>query len=187
MARWLTGTAVTPNQVSAASLVIAVASFVAFWWGNNILGGLLAQVSSVVDGVDGDLARAKGMMSAFGGFFDAVLDRYADAAIILGMTLWSVQHETWPGIWLVGFSAIVGSVMISYSRARAEASTGVSFKLGIVSLASRDVRLFLIMVGSMVGQVYWTMLLLAVFTNFIVLARIIVSWQRLSGENNPID
>ena len=85
---------------------------------------MLAQVASVVDGVDGDLARLKRATSAFGAFFDAVLDRYADAGIIAGMAVWAWRHESYPATGLVGLLALLGALMISYSAARAEASTG---------------------------------------------------------------
>lgn len=88
----------TPNQMSWAAFGIAILSFVSFVFGQNIVAGLLAQLSSIVDGVDGSLARLKDMTSEFGGFLDSVLDRYADILIILGLTLWSWSNETYPGL-----------------------------------------------------------------------------------------
>ena len=98
MARLLARTRVTPNQATWGAFGIAFLSFISFIFGQNIVGGLLAQLSSIVDGIDGSLARLKGMSSAFGGFLDSVLDRYADILIVLGLILWSLSHETYPGI-----------------------------------------------------------------------------------------
>ena len=82
LARMLARTPVTPNQVSVASFAIALGSMALFLGGHNVWAGLAAQVSSIIDGVDGDLARLKNSATRFGGFFDAVLDRYADVAIL---------------------------------------------------------------------------------------------------------
>lgn len=182
MARLFVLTCVTPNQISFASFVIGLLSGVAFALGYSVLGGLLAQASSIVDGVDGDLARLKGMASSFGGFFDAVLDRYADAAIILGMIYWSSRRECYPGVWPIGLLALVGSLMISYSRARSEASTGVRFSQGLASFPSRDARLFAVMAGAFLGQIYWTLALLAILTNAVVIYRIVFVSRSLGKE-----
>jgi len=142
---------------------------------------LLAQFSSIVDGVDGEIARLKGLASPFGAFYDAVLDRYADAAIILGMTLWALRFESWPGTWPLGLLALLGSLMISYSAAHSEASTGVRFDRGLASLFGRDIRLFVVMLGSLVGQVYWTLAFLAVLTNVVVVYRVLFVRSRLNS------
>ncbi len=97
-ARILSRTRLTPNQVSWGAFGIALLSFISFILGQNIIGGLLAQLSSIVDGIDGSLARLKDMSSVFGGFLDSVLDRYADILIVLGMVLWSLSYESYSGI-----------------------------------------------------------------------------------------
>ena len=78
IAQLLKRTFITPNQVSVVALLMALGSAALFYYDQNIWAGVLVQASSIVDGVDGDLARAKDMASRFGGFFDALLDRYAD-------------------------------------------------------------------------------------------------------------
>lgn len=178
--RLLAPTGITPNQVTSVSFLIACLASVAFALGSNVLGGLLAQFSSIVDGVDGEIARLKGLTSPFGAFYDAVLDRYADAAIILGMILWAGRFEHWPGTWPVGLLALLGALMISYSAARAEASTGARFDHGLASFPSRDIRLFIVMLGSLVGQVYWTLVLLAGLTHVVVLLRVLLLRSELN-------
>ncbi len=172
MARLLAKTSVTPNQMSWAAFVVALLAFVIFILGQNIIAGLLVQLSSVVDGVDGSLARMKGMTSEFGGFLDSVLDRYADILIVLGLTLWSFYHEVYPWVWLVGFIAITGIICISYTRARIDSEHRHIFDVGFKSLASRDVRLFLIMLGAIIGQVYFLLIVIAVLTNLVVFYRL---------------
>ena len=87
VARVLAKTRVTPNQISLAALGIAILSFISFLYNQNIVAGFMVQLSSIVDGIDGSLARLKGMTSTAGGFLDSVLDRYADILIVLGLTL----------------------------------------------------------------------------------------------------
>ena len=175
MARWLARTPVTPNQVSLASFAMALASLGFFVVGQNVWAGLAAQASSIVDGADGDLARLKGRTTAFGGFFDAVLDRYADVAILAGMAFWSLTFEAKGPPWLalgVSLLAIVGALMVSYTRARAEASLGVAFSGPVGFLATRDARLLLVMIGALLGQALATLMVLALFTNGTVLWRV---------------
>ena len=182
MARLLVKTRITANQMSWAAFSIALLSFISFILNQNIIGGLLAQLSSIVDGVDGSLARLKGMTSTFGSFLDSMLDRYADILIVLGLTLWSMSHEIYPGIWLAGFFAITGTIGISYSRARISSDHRHLFDKGLRSLASRDIRLFLIMVGAMVGQAYFCLIVIAGLTHLVVLYRLFYVFKYLRQE-----
>jgi len=184
MARLLAKTRVTPNQMTWTAFGIALMSFVSFVLGQNIIGGLLVQLSSIVDGIDGSLARLKGMTSEFGGFLDSVLDRYADILIVLGLTLWSLSHESYPGIWLAGFLAIAGTICISYTRARISPNHRHLFDKGLKSLASRDIRLFLIMIGAVIGQAYFCLITIAAITNLVVLYRLIYMYRYLGQRDN---
>ena len=175
IARLVAKTPVTPNQVSVVSFLIALASMGLFLGGYNLWAGLAAQFSSIVDGVDGDVARLKDMATRFGGFFDAVLDRYSDVAIIGGLTYWAVEYEVGVSLGVavgVGLMAIVGALMVSYTRARAEASLGGAFQGVAGFLGARDARLLLVMIGALLGQGLATLLVLAVLTNATVLLRL---------------
>ncbi len=184
MAQLLAKTRVTPNQMTWASFGIAFLSFISFIFAQNIAAGLLVQLSSIVDGIDGSLARRKGMTSEFGGFFDSVLDRYADILIVLGLTLWSLSHETYSGIWLASLLAITGIICISYTRARISPNHRHLFDKGFPSLASRDIRLFLIMVGAVIGQAYFCLIVIAVLTNVVVFYRLIYLYRYLGQKVN---
>ncbi len=184
MARMLAKTKITPNQITWVAFGIALLAFVSFIFGQNIIGGLLVQLSSIVDCVDGGLARLKGMASTFGGFLDSVLDRYADILIMLGLTLWSLSHETYPGIWLAGFLAITGTICVSYTRARIDPEHRHLFDKGLKSLASRDIRLFLIMLGGITGQAYFCLIVIAALTNLMVFYRLIYIYRHLTEESN---
>jgi len=128
------------------------------------------------------------MVTPFGGFFDAVLDRYADFAILAGMTFWTLHFEARGPQWLafiVGLLAIVGAFMVSYTRARAEASLGCAFLGPAGFLAARDARLLLIMVGALLGQALATLALLALLTNGVVLWRVVLIKRRLCTRAVP--
>ena len=171
----LARTPVTPNQVSLASFTIALISLALFIVDFNIWAGLAAQSSSVVDGVDGELARRKNMATQFGGFLDAVLDRYADVAILAGLTYWAIEHEARVAtafVLIAGLLAIAGALIVSYSRARAEASMGITFPGVAGWFASRDARLLLVMIGAVVGQGLVTLAVLALLTNSVVFWRL---------------
>jgi phosphatidylglycerophosphate synthase len=155
----LAHTPATPNQVSVLALLVACAAALLLAIGRNVEAALLIQASSIVDGVDGDLARAKVLATRFGGLFDAVLDRYADAAIAAGMAVWAAGHESWPAPAAVGFAAVVGFLLVSYSRARIETEGGRDAASDLLGVASRDVRLLALAVGAAAGQCWWALVL----------------------------
>jgi phosphatidylglycerophosphate synthase len=159
VARALAHTPLTPNQASVIAFAMALVALWLLAVGRNIEAGILIQASSIVDGVDGDLARAKNMASKFGGLFDAALDRLADAAIAGGMAWYALAYEDWPAPLVVGFAAMVGFILVSYSRARLETVGGMDAASELMGLASRDVRLLLLAVGAAVGQCWWALVI----------------------------
>ncbi len=173
---------ITPNQVSVISFIIGFVSGLLFAYKNLVLGGILVQLSSIIDGVDGELARALGRTSKFGGFFDAVLDRLADVSVISGIGLLLLTHNGyWTNIlsydivFIIIALALTGDIMVSYIHARAEASLGTSLhKLcSIPVFASRDVRLFIIFVGGLVQRPLETLLAVAVLSYVYVIVRLV--------------
>lgn len=188
LARLLAPTPVTPNQVSVLSLLVALGALASFAVGLPIAAGLLIQASSVVDGVDGDLARRQGRVSRFGAVFDAVLDRYADAAIVGGMTWWAWSHPdlSGPQPFVVGLAALTGFLLVSYSRARLETEGYLGLLRGSALLASRDVRLLLAALGSVIGQTYWTLVVLGAMSYLVVIWRLwMVYRQRETVSGSP--
>ncbi len=161
-------TPATPNQLSVAALIVAAGSMPLLAVGRNIEGAVLIQLSSIVDGIDGDLARAKSMASRFGGIFDSVLDRYADALVVGGMAWYAYGHEDHPQPLLAGLVALVGSLLVTYSRARLETEAGPEGTAELLGIATRDVRLLAIAIGAAVGQAYWTLVVVAAACYFTV-------------------
>lgn len=143
--RRLLDTPVTPDQVSLLSFVIAAASAGMLSGGSLALGGLLAQLSSIVDGCDGELARARVESSPEGQVLDAVLDRWADALIIAGMALGARSDRAVRA----GFLALAGALLVPYTRARWEAAFG-GVPGGFTGFgATRDVRLGILALGAL--------------------------------------
>lgn len=164
-ARVLRGTPLTPNAVTAFTLLLAFATGAMIAAGWNIAGGILIQAVSVIDGVDGELARLKARATRFGAVFDAVTDRYGDAAMLAGMTVYAVRFESHPHAAFAGMLALGAALIVSYSRARIEADLPDVVEGGrmdsIFGLASRDVRSLVAAAGTVAGQCYWTLIVLA--------------------------
>lgn len=187
-ARTLARTPATPNALTATTLLLAVIAAGALAAGWNIAGGIGIQLVSVVDGVDGELARLKNMVTRFGAVFDAVTDRYADALLLGGMTVYAVRFEDLPRAEVVGALALAGALIVSYSRARIEADLPEALVGGrldaIFGLASRDVRSLIAAVGAVAGQCYWTLVILAVACALTVAWRLV--YLRAKGLGGPI-
>jgi len=166
----------TPNQVSMLGVFFAFLSAFMYWVSEFYQSGLIVAagfllISGFFDALDGVLARLYGETTGFGGFLDSLLDRYADSFVFVGIILgWLTTNPVWI-FW--GFTALVGSLLVSYSRARAEA-TGI--KMESVGIAERAERIIILSIATLLGIVWadalrWSMLLLAVLTNLTVLQR----------------
>jgi CDP-L-myo-inositol myo-inositolphosphotransferase len=177
LSRLLVRTPVTPNQITVFSFLLGLASAALFAQGRGLIAGLLAQVSSIIDGCDGEVARMKAMGSRFGGYLDSLLDRYADVAIILGMVASAPE-----ALWHVGGLALLGTYSISYSVSRMEGLTGMRFNGGLAGFMTRDVRLFIIMLGGILNQMFLTLGVLGVLTNLVVLSRIVRAKRLMETE-----
>ena len=180
ISRYLVQRDVTPNQISLFSFLCSLLAAGLFALGGYVallIGGVLAQFASIIDGCDGEVARLKYQSSDFGGWFDAVLDRYADAFLLFGLTwhLLAVEVNGW--ILFVGFMAIIGSFMLSYTadkydnlmRERIRAGGKAGLRMG------RDVRVFLIFLGAVANMVLPVLVLIAVVMNVETLRRIMIA------------
>jgi hypothetical protein len=102
-----------------------------------------------------EIRGAKGGFCVFSGFLDSVLDRYGNCAILIGMIyIVSVKNENTLTIIAVATAALFGSIMVSYSRARAESDLNVIFKNGFSGYAANNARLFIIMIGRILNQIF---------------------------------
>ena len=173
----------TPNQVSLIGALAALVSAYCYWssqFNDSLLiaAGLLLLVSGFLDALDGVLARAYRDTTLFGGFLDSLLDRYSDAIILVSIILGRLAADS--QVWgVVGFAAVIGSLLVSYSRARAEAA---GIKMETVGLAERAERIIVIAAASFLNLLWadalrWSVLLLAVLTNLTVMQRALYFWK----------
>lgn len=117
--------------------------------GEFLVGGLLVLASNLFDALDGSLARATGRVSTFGAFLDSTLDRFSEAALYLGLLLFFANQPGSEVAVSLVYLAIVGSLMVSYTRARAEA-LDLEAKVGVFT---RFERVLVLAFGLIVGQV----------------------------------
>ena len=164
----LARTPITPNALTliGAGLNALVAWIAAS--GNLALAGIVLLLSGLCDGLDGALARRTGTTSKFGAFLDSTLDRYSEGLILFGLLVYASDRGLLLEQRLV-FVTLVGSLLISYTRARAE-GLGIDCKVGLLTRLER----FLIMSAMLIsGQVTLGLTLLASLTHVTVLQRVL--------------
>jgi len=168
----------TPNMVTLAGLAGQMVAAVLLAYGQISWGGLLLVLVAPLDFLDGTLARLRGTPTRFGAFLDSVTDRYAELSIFGGLLIFYARQQDWMACGIT-YLAAMGSVLVSYVRARAE-GVGYSAKVGLLSRVER----YLILVPLLIFNVpFWAVLILAVLTNFTALQRIF--HVRSQAEKDP--
>jgi CDP-L-myo-inositol myo-inositolphosphotransferase len=178
ISRHLVRSSITPNQISLLCFGISALAAGLFAMGGYLLlalGAVLAQLASVVDGCDGEVARLKFCETSFGGWFDAVLDRYADAMLLFGLTWHAFMVRDASIALIVGFLAIIGSFMNSYTADKYDGLMEARFKRGKGVRIGRDVRVFMIFAGALLNQPFLTLSLIAVLMNVETVRRVVVA------------
>ena len=175
ISKFLVNFNITPNQISIFSFVLSMIAAGLFALGNYwflAFGGIIAQFASIIDGSDGEVARLKYLSSDYGGWFDAVLDRYADAFLLFGLTWYVYSQDLSPWPLVIGFIAIIGSFMLSYTADKYDKLMKNRIKKGV--RIGRDVRVFLIFSGAILNQAYLVLIVIAVLMNLETIRRIII-------------
>ncbi|HEY7350917.1 MAG TPA: CDP-alcohol phosphatidyltransferase family protein [Ktedonobacterales bacterium] len=182
----LARTGITPNMLTLIGLLLTIftAGVIAF---NHLrIGGILVLGAGIFDMFDGAMARVSQKSSKFGAFFDSTLDRYAEGLLLLGIIIYAQLHLPTQRIigdittanlvvWLT-YIAALSSLMISYTRARAE-GLGLECKMGLLA---RPERVILLAAGLLIGGqpgLLWTMLVMAVLTTITAIQRIVHIWR----------
>jgi archaetidylinositol phosphate synthase len=165
---------VTPNTVTIIGLIVSLVSAWCYysWTYSSLLlpvAAMLILLSGLFDAVDGIIARTKGKVTVFGGFLDSVTDRYADAMVLAGITLGGLCNP------IAGFAALIGSLMVSYTRSRAEAA-GVN--MAGVGLAERAERMLILAAVTFIAVLWidalnYGIILLAILSHATVIQRTI--------------
>lgn len=182
----------TPNRISIIGFILAFASAIAYalttaemaWL--LLVATLLLLASGFCDTMDGIVARTYKQATDFGGFFDSVLDRYADAAAYAGILIAGLSNAAWGPFWgpIWGLAALAGSMMVSYARARAEAS---GIKMESVGFAERAERMLILAVAGIIGYLWLPALgfgiaILAILANLTVVQRALHVYLQLKKD-----
>ena len=161
-----------PNVLTFLGLVINLAAAALLAVGRFRLAGVVIIGAGLFDMVDGRVARETNRVTRFGGFFDSVLDRYSDLALLVGMLVWygSINRPFYVVLTAI---AMTGSVMVSYTRARAE-NTIPTCKVGFME---RPERVVLVIIGELSDHMAPVLWVIAVLGNLTVVHRMIFTWQ----------
>ena len=176
VARALLGARIRPNQLTVLGLCCSAASAAAFALDRQRWGGVLLALAGACDILDGALARASGQVSPFGAFLDSVLDRYSDLLVLAGLVFLFMRVGGAVDV-VATLAALVGTVMVSYTRARAE-SVGVECKVGLME---RGERLLILIAGALADLLVPAVWLVAVGANATALHRILHTWRATRG------
>lgn len=169
----------TPNFLTFIGLLLNIGSGAIIAGGAYFPGALAFLASSAFDAFDGAVARATGQASRFGAFFDSLADRYSESAVLLGLA-WSLLIRSELTLAAATAAALIGSLMVSYARARAE-GLGVDCEIG---LFQRTERILLLSLGLLSADLLLTPViwLLAVGTNLTVVQRLLHVRKILATE-----
>lgn len=152
----------TPNAITLFGMVFSAVAGVSAGFGKFTLAGIILLVGAPLDAVDGAMARQRGKPSRFGGFFDSVIDRYSELFVLGGLLYYFVGQGNAFASLLI-FIAAAGSVMVSYTRARAEGQRFTA-KVGILSRMERMIALILFLIIARPLIAIWVIAILANFT-----------------------
>ena len=161
-----------PNVLTAFGLIINIVAAFMLGRGEFFWAGLVIIGAGLFDMVDGRVARATNQVSRFGGFFDSVLDRYSDLALLIGLLVWYGKINRGSYVVLTGI-VMIGTVMVSYTRARSENEIPTC-KVGFME---RPERVVIFILGALTEHMAPCLWVLAVMSNWTVIHRMIFTWQ----------
>ncbi|MEZ4711112.1 MAG: CDP-alcohol phosphatidyltransferase family protein [Caldilineaceae bacterium] len=177
LAAWLHKSNISPNTVTLAGFALTIVSSFIIAAGYFVWGGLVLWVAALSDMLDGVLARLS-KPSTFGAFLDSTLDRYSESATFLALAyFYTMQPQRRTELVLI-FFILVGSLMVSYTRARAE-GLNVECKAGWLQ---RPERVVLVIFGLLSGWMLPILWVLAIFTNFTAFQRIYEVYWRTNQQ-----
>ena len=170
-----------PNVLTFVGVLINFAAAAALGLGRFVTAGVIMVVANIFDFIDGKVAREIDEVSAFGGFWDSVIDRFSDISLFIGLIfLYSSLDRT--DYVMITALAMMFAIMTSYTRARAESL----IKKCKVGFMERPERIVLLMIGAFTNRmaaVLWVILVLSIFT---VANRIIYTYRELRNEREAL-
>jgi CDP-diacylglycerol--glycerol-3-phosphate 3-phosphatidyltransferase len=192
LARAFIRAGIHPNVITTLGTLIVIGAGVAFGLGMIRLAGLLLLLSGVFDILDGQVARQGGMMTTFGAFYDSTLDRVGESAVFAGLALYFMQggvpRAQAPIAVAIAMTALVTSLLVSYTRARAE-GLGLECTVGIAARAERILLLgvpaLLFGPGRDGALLFWIVVILALATAITVVQRVVHVARVAGGAPRP--
>jgi phosphatidylglycerophosphate synthase len=159
---------VNPNILTVWGAAFAFGASACIAFDRLLIGAVLILISGCFDLMDGAVARNTDNVTRFGGFLDSVLDRYADLFIMFGIFIHFLRHSD-PLYSGITFVAAIGSAIIPYARARAEAAS-LACKTGMLE---RPERLIIVLVGLFFNVLEYAVIILAVLTHVTAIQRMV--------------
>jgi phosphatidylglycerophosphate synthase len=173
---FLARTRIRPDTLTVAGVGLSLAAAAAFAWGRPFLAAIALGIGGVCDLLDGVIARHQGTSSPAGAFFDSAMDRVSDLLVLCGIAVGMARAQDVGGVVLVSW-ALIGSVMTSYTRARAEAHIS---RLS-VGLMERGERVALLALGALFGLVKPALWVIAIGATITTVQRFLAA-RRLLRE-----
>ena len=182
--RVLVAAGITPNMLTVAGFLGNVGAAWLVASGELVLGGVLVLVFSAMDLLDGAVARATGKASPFGAMFDSVLDRLSEAAVLGGILLYELELENHEEA-VLAFWAVVGSLMVSYVRARVEGLGIMTMRSGLFTRPERVVVTGVALLFGWLRPALWLLAVVTLVTTAqrVNTARGLLAEQRASDED----
>jgi len=182
--RVLSNLRINPNIITFTGVLISLWAAFEFGYGSFFHGGLVIMLAGLFDMLDGEVARVSRRVSEFGAFYDSVIDRYSDVILLQGLMVYYAREQMLGHVVLVGV-VVMGAVLTSYARARAESLIN-SCKVGFLE---RPERIVLLIIGSLsyglpqssyfYGRMEAVLWVMAVLGNWTVISRIYYTWRKL--------
>jgi len=178
--RAFAATGINPNLLTVIGFAINFLAAYLFAYGYFRWAGVTVFLAGLFDMLDGRVARFTNRVTPFGGFFDSVLDRYSDLCLMIGLLVFYGRINRFWYVVLVAV-AMIGSVMVSYARARAENLISTC-KVGFLE---RPERMVLIIIGAMFDRMAPVLWIIAVLSTLTVIHRVAFTWQEARKLASP--
>ena len=184
-AGWFSELPITPNQVTVAGMLVVFVAGALIATGNLLAAGLVLAFGASFDILDGALARVTKRSYPYGAFLDSTTDRYAEAAIYVGLVIYYGGQPNGRMAVVGGMLAMIGSFSVSYARARAQ-SLGFKCDSG---LFARPERIVVTIIGLLLAGpvLFWVIWALALLTNFTALQRIWEVWRQARAHRRAVE
>ncbi len=168
----------TPNAVTLLGLAGSIGAAVLIALGMPLWGGIVLLLMAPLDAVDGAMARLSGKSSKFGAFLDSVIDRYSELFIYAAILYMFFEQGNFLGV-MVCFAAASGAVLVSYTRARAEA-LGFDAKVGVMTRVERSI---VMIVGLLFGIIVISLVIIAVLAHLTAMMRMVTVWKQAKSRD----